>query len=405
MNKNKNEHGQALILIVAGMIAMFAMVGLAVDAGNAFSDRRHAQNAADTSALAAALALVSEQNWEVAGYDRASSNGYANDGVSNTVVVVNPPAAGCDGSVNGPYFGNDEYVQVVIRTNIDTFFAKIVGVNQFHNCVEAIAQAKPGAYVPFALGNAIAAMNCHDKWTIKSGGNSETITINGGVFSNSDNAHAFYINKLDNLDVTGTYGISAVGGIDYPSGYPLPIETGAEQIPCPLPDYWFPQSYTCDQTYEDFPDDSILNPITDEYDMLPGTTCITGSFKFPNKALNGYGVHIVLVNEGIHWNGNAELHLFAALGETDPLNGLLIYLPRPNSDSLVFNGTSDSEVTGTIFAPNSGIVLNGDYTGSAFTSQIIGATIDLTGGSNFTIDYNQGVNGGYTDPPSLELSK
>ena len=49
------ERGQALILITFAAIALFGITGLAIDGSNKFSDRRHAQNAADSAALAAAL--------------------------------------------------------------------------------------------------------------------------------------------------------------------------------------------------------------------------------------------------------------------------------------------------------------------------------------------------------------
>jgi Flp pilus assembly protein TadG len=52
------QRGQALILIALAGIALFGIAGLAIDGSAKFSDRRHAQNAADTAALAGALALA-----------------------------------------------------------------------------------------------------------------------------------------------------------------------------------------------------------------------------------------------------------------------------------------------------------------------------------------------------------
>ena len=50
------EKGQALIVIALAAVMLFAFASLAIDGSMAFSDKRHAQNAADTSVLAAALA-------------------------------------------------------------------------------------------------------------------------------------------------------------------------------------------------------------------------------------------------------------------------------------------------------------------------------------------------------------
>ena len=56
MKPKSQERGQALILIAFAAIGLFAFTALAIDGSRVFSDRRHAQNAADTAALAAALA-------------------------------------------------------------------------------------------------------------------------------------------------------------------------------------------------------------------------------------------------------------------------------------------------------------------------------------------------------------
>ena len=62
MNKKSQfESGQALILIVLAIFGLVGITGLAIDGGMSFSDRRHAQNAADTAALAGALAKINAQ--------------------------------------------------------------------------------------------------------------------------------------------------------------------------------------------------------------------------------------------------------------------------------------------------------------------------------------------------------
>src|SRR6266536_6197264 len=63
------ERGQALILITLAAVGLFAITGLAIDGSAKFSDRRHAQNAADTAALAGALARIkndpSQPAWNI----------------------------------------------------------------------------------------------------------------------------------------------------------------------------------------------------------------------------------------------------------------------------------------------------------------------------------------------------
>src|SRR5688500_14659386 len=116
MKHTKSERGQVLILLALAAIGLFAITGLALDGSAKFSDRRHAQNAADTAAVAGALAMArSDPDWELEALDRALENGYHDDHVSNEVQVYNPP-------VTGPYsdcsdwihFDCNDYVQVVI---------------------------------------------------------------------------------------------------------------------------------------------------------------------------------------------------------------------------------------------------------------------------------------------------
>src|SRR5512141_3224323 len=102
------ERGQALVLIALAAIGLFGVTGLVIDGGAKFSDRRHAQNAADTAALAAALAKATELSKGtsnrpavchsgappcspvcdallLAGLNRALENGYNNVSPRNSV--------------------------------------------------------------------------------------------------------------------------------------------------------------------------------------------------------------------------------------------------------------------------------------------------------------------------------
>ena len=99
----KTERGQALILVVLAIVGLAGMVGLVVDGGNALLDRRKAQNAADSAALAAALSRTQiGQNPQATALASAAQNGYNNNGSSNVVQFYNPPASGpiIDGMVH-----------------------------------------------------------------------------------------------------------------------------------------------------------------------------------------------------------------------------------------------------------------------------------------------------------------
>ncbi len=398
MNINRGQRGQALILIVLEIVGLVAITALAIDAGNSFSDRCHAQNAADTAALAGALRKAQEQpDWSTFAYSRATSNGYPD----STVTINNPPVAGCNGT-NGPYVGDDEYIQVIIRSTVYTFFAPIVGINQLNNCVESIARAQPTVITSLALGSAVAAVSCDAYRALNASGNADVILIGGGAFSNSNNAQALYVRQPTNLVTPIDKGLSAVGGIKA-DGYPPPVTTGLQQFPCPLPDYMLPE-YTCNYNYVDFPpaaSDANVTWAAGVARLNPGVYCISGSF--PKSNLWGEGVTIVMLNQGISWQGNVNVHLIAPTsGSTD---GLLIYLPYSNSNEIRLNGTAGLDITGSVFAPDSNILLLGDFGNQAINSQWVGKTVDLSGSINAIIQYDSSRNFEFSSPPEIELTK
>jgi Putative Flp pilus-assembly TadE/G-like len=63
---NRRDRGQIIVIMVGGIIAMFTMVGLIVDGGNAFANQRNTQNGTDAAADAGAATL--SQNFSGTGY-------------------------------------------------------------------------------------------------------------------------------------------------------------------------------------------------------------------------------------------------------------------------------------------------------------------------------------------------
>lgn len=205
MYHKKSEKGQALVLIALAAVGLFAFSALAIDGSRVFSDRRHAQNAADTAALAAALAKIRTPDYPPytpdapfvaavdAGLARAASNGYETDADSTVEVHfcneagLTPPCEGLPLSADTPE-KKAEYIQVVIRLTTNTTFARIIGRNTVPSIVTAIARAKPGSFSPLIDGMALAAMSEHDPDALLGHGNVNLNVIGGGVFVNSDAA-------------------------------------------------------------------------------------------------------------------------------------------------------------------------------------------------------------------------
>ena len=239
-----SEGGQALIVIALAAVVLFGFVGLAIDGTAKFEDRRHAQNAADTAALAAALARVNilkdaETDASIsttplecppslgspsdvcaelltAGLNRATDNGYDGNPVTNTIGIYSPPIMGYYATVAN----SDDYVQVIITSHVKTTFMRIFGVTQSDNTVSAVAYAKPGKNL--AEGAMIISYdpdpNCSTGGT---GGysvqvtGSSTVNLNGGgIRLNSDEVCGFKIPNCADLNMYGGTVNSVVSNVD-----------------------------------------------------------------------------------------------------------------------------------------------------------------------------------------------
>jgi len=53
-SRTRANDGQIIVIFALGLVAMIAMVGLVLDGGSTFAQRRGQQNAADLAALAGA---------------------------------------------------------------------------------------------------------------------------------------------------------------------------------------------------------------------------------------------------------------------------------------------------------------------------------------------------------------
>ena len=150
---NKCEkRGQALIIIALALVGIVGMVALVVDGGRVFLDRRSAQNAADAAALASALVRINGSgDWVGTAIASAAQNGYNNDGVTNIVQVYSPPK-------DGPHAGNIEYLQVIITSNVTTYFARVVGRDRITNVVDAVARTKPAEIKQLMNGSAVVSL-------------------------------------------------------------------------------------------------------------------------------------------------------------------------------------------------------------------------------------------------------
>ena len=405
------QRGQALIIIALAAVTLFAFTALAIDGGMVFSDRRHAQNAADTAALGAALAKIRGGLWEQAGLERAASNGYENDTL-RIVEIYSPP-------IDGDYQGNSEYVQVKITSHVKTFFARILGFQKITNRVEAIARAVSSTISPLFAGNAVVGLAPDDCKAVMYQGNANTTIQGGGIFVNSDCQSAAFFNNSSSAQLTAPC-LQSVGGIQAQIGV-LNIPTSCIQSGPPNviaynypPDNISFPSVSCPEGESQ--DGNTLNPGTYSGQFPPngvtylnsGTYCVNGDFRVNGgDMLIGHDVAIIMVSGDVIFNGGATIELSGPSGPQTPENpygGLLLYMPMSNAGTITINGNSASSFTGTILAPAADISIEG--TGdSGLHGQVIGYTVDLSGSSETMIVYNDEENWDTIIPPQIQLAQ
>ena len=368
MKTRNSEKGQVIILIAFGIVALIGFAALAIDGGRAFEDKRHAQNAADTAALAAALANAQGENLTVAAQTRATENGYDDNGTTNdvTITIKSTPAGVC------PDTGKE--ITVTIESHVKTTLARVVGRTEFINKVNAIARACDLApSEPIYAGSAI--------FSTKTGGcngsNSANLYVNGSghlqvwggdlgsastdanclLFQGGETSLKLAESGSDCADIVtaalsgGTFnnvqGNDGCGKKVYGQTFkPAPADLG---ITCASNatvsgNTMSPGNYT-----GSFPPSGVTT-------LNPGTYCVNGDFQVnANQKLAGFGVTIVMKTGTLKWNGSSEVKLTAPT--SGDYKGLVIYAPPSNSyatgnNEINIDGSGNATITGTVLAQN-----------------------------------------------------
>src|SRR3990172_6540394 len=306
--EHSSEHGQVLVIIVLAMFGLIGMTGLAIDGSRAYSDRRQAQNAADTAALAAALAYVRtpDEDWTTVGYTRAASNGYDDNETTNFVDVYHPP-------IEGAYTGNADYVQVIITSHLGTLFGRVIGIEQVTNTVQAVAKVDPPVYSEMYFGNAVVGLAPEECKAVKYQGNVDTTITGGGIFVNSDCPDAAFFNNSSSAKLTAP-SLTAVGGADYKAGalnVPSITENAVDKALSYPPRNIVLPNIACSDDAEVQEDGITLSPGNwsgkfppkDVIYLESGTYCVNGDFTLnAGETLIGHDVVISLESGDVHWN-------------------------------------------------------------------------------------------------------
>ncbi len=402
------ERGQALIVIALAFVGIIGIAGLVIDGGNAFQDRQKAQNAADAAALASAHARVTGGNVVDAAMASAAKNGYNNDGVQNIISLYTPPK-------DGPHAGDLEYIQVIIRSTVTTYFMRVIGTSEIVNEVQAVARTIAPTIGPILHGHAVISLapesNCFKRSPFWVHGEATLDISGGGVFVNAEGDCALVQQGNGSIRIAGDYGINVVGATNVQKQrlFTPEIPTEAQPVPYPPP-FFMPDVKGCGGDAEVSED---------------GITMSAGKWgdEFPPPGVTQLESGVYCLNNGMHITGHLEGHnvlFFVRKGEvrfssgadilldapnTGANAGLLIYLPMENRSKVVLNGGPGSNIQGTILAPASPVLIKGLDSKTGFHSQIIGYTIEADGTSNVVIKFIPEQNYQTLTMPEIQLAE
>ena len=407
MNFRKTEKGQALILIVFSIIGLIAITALAVDGGNAFLEKRRAQNAADASALGGALARIKGYSWVQEIHQIAATSGFD----KNAVQVFSPP-------VTGEYAGDVEYIQVIITNRVRTYFGSAIGIRQVTVTGEAVSRTKTPEIKEILDGSALISLaptsDCNNERAFWVHGESTLDISGGGIFINSNNPDCALIqNGSGSIRIEGGE-ISVVGGANIQKPRlltPYPPKTNG--IPISYPPPFFMPKFGCGGKMAEVLEDGItmspgsydedIFPPEDVQFLEPGVYCINGDFLIGGGSLEGDNVTFKMEHGRIKWSGDAYINLRAPSG--GDLAGLLIYAPIENKNKMVITSDDHSSLKGTILMPGAVIHLNGGDSQDGYHSQIIGYRIESNGASNIVIKYKDEQNYDTYNMPEIQLTQ
>jgi Flp pilus assembly protein TadG len=416
------EKGQALILITLAAIGLFAFAALAIDGSRAFSDKRHAQNAADTAALAGALAHARGNDITTAAQDRATSNGYDDGAKSDiSITITDAPSGVCPANTAG------KDITVTIVSYVNTTFARVIGRTQVKNAVTATSRACGSFYGPPFDGNAIVSL-APSGTGYEGMGDADWIIEGGGIYSNSTDSAAAHCNGNPSITVPS---VTVAGNVTWGNNCDMTISgsttPNVPQLSYSIYSALFPPEPACDGTAtksagtwhpQSGKDGSKVTLTSGDEDFAPGLYCIMNTTIGPyHGELTGSEVTFYIPSASFSLKFSGSGNSFNATAPTDPDNeykGVLMFL-KPQVDAngnllqtqeLDLRGNGSQDTVGSIIAPSAYVTMFGNSSSDALiNSQIIAYKVDSQGTADIHITYDSDDNFKKLLPISLALLK
>ncbi len=389
--------GQVLVLLALALPLLLTILGLALDGGRLYFERRHAQIAADAGARSAALELF-RGNTAQADVDEASGtdaflNGYDRDAADTDVVAV-----------IGPTGYNTNFVSVTVTDTVPTTLLRIFSRNHSTVAARAVAGIVPDSAPPCVL-----ALNEEVPGALTISGTGFLNAPGCKVMSNSDSPSSITANgggciTAEAIGFVGPGNAITNGGNclnPYPAGQAIPEADPYAYLTAPDPADYVLQSNTMVVVNEG--NVSSLSPLQPGYynlgikpastvtinlDLAPGVYLVNGFHASGNVVLRGTGVTIIDLGgpgplQGIDIAGTVDVQLSAPT--SGDWKNILFYSLSTTDSKLTGNANSTFE--GTMYFPNAELRFGRNQTSETF-GMVIADTITIDGNPLLSVDYD-----------------
>jgi hypothetical protein len=404
MRHNRHpRRGTVAVLAALCLTGILGFAALSLDAALLHHDRRAAQAAADSAALAAAGDLFA--NWRAnQGLDpagaavndalaAAAANGFTNDGVNSTVTVNIPP-------LSGDHVGQVGYVEVIVLEFQQRAFSAIWGSDTVTVKARAVAR---GMWVP--VNNGIIVLDPTSSGSLTSNGGS-SVTTNAKIIVDSSSSSATVVTgggalTAPEFDITGVPGTSTSGGGTITGT----ILDG--QVPTPDPLAYLPEPSESTMTVQSNKTVKLQNQgsLSLQPGVYKGGIQVTGGnltlapgiyymegggFSFSGTgSLTAPGVMIVNAPQSnsdvISITGTGAINLSPMT--TGIYQGISLWQTRASLNTITVSGGGSGSVTGTFYAQHGTLKVSGSG-GSSVGSQYISWNVVLSGNGNFSITWS-----------------
>jgi hypothetical protein len=402
-HNRRPRRGTIAVLAALCLCGVLGFAALSLDAALLHQDRRAAQAAADSAALAAVGNLFA--NWRAnQGHDSggaaanealaaAAANGFNNDGVTSVVTVNIPP-------LSGDHVGQPGYVEVIVEQFQQRAFSALWGTDPIPVKARAVAR---GLWVP--INNGIIVLDPTTSGSLTSNGGG-SVTTNATVIVDSNSPSATVVTgggviTAPEFDITGVPGTSTAGGGTINGT----ILDG--QVPTPDPLAYLPEPSPSGMTVQSTKTVKLQNQGTlslqpgvyqgginvtgGDLTMAPGLYYMDGGgFSFSGTgSLTAPGVMIVNApsknSDVINITGTGTINLSPMT--TGLYQGISLWQSRTSTNTVTVSGGGAGSVTGTFYAQHGTLKTSGSG-GSTVGSQYISWDVALSGNGTFSITWN-----------------